>query len=594
MQPPAGPIYQLVGGAPLKVGDCSVVRNCQPLYHVDNLDKFLAVPRDGTVLYAQGDYFIVAGGAPIYLDNCDSVGCPNRPSVEKWTIQVHDHLNKVPADGTCVKELSDYFVVAGGAPVYLDNYDFAQAICPHSITITRNALANISGYVAQGDTYHNSFNMVPADGTCVREPNDYFVVAGGAPIYINSYDFAQATCPHAVKVTHDALVNIAEYAPKGDTYHNHFNMVPADGTCLREPNDYFVVAGGAPVYLDSLNGINCPSVVTITHDSLTNIQGYVAQGDTYHNHFALVPADGTVLDDQTYRYVVAGGAPIYLGGCTLGPDCGRAVRITRDAVGNTKGYLDKGDTYHNHFALVPADGTVLYGAPSQQYWTVTGGCLLAISPANAAVQVDDNGLAKLPQCSSPTNTATTPPTGTPVATATALPTVAPSTDCTTVAGNQLLHNCGFEQQSAQDCGPGHSGVNYCYTPASSAWTFDSHAGISGNGSAETGGNPSAPQGQQVAFLEGPGSFSQSLGGLQPGASYSLTFASAQRGNAGPSAQSFKVYLDTQLLANVTPGGTSYEYSGPYTFTATAATQTLRFVGTTSYTAFVDNVIVTRS
>ena len=68
-----------------------------------------------------------------------------------------------------------------------------------------------------------------------------------------------------------------------------------------------------------------------------------------------------------------------------------------------------------------------------------------------------------------------------------------------------------------------------YRPTGSPWTFTGGAGISANGSGFTAGNPPAPQGSQVAFLQGTGSFSQAVAGWAAG-SYRLTFYAAQRGN----------------------------------------------------------------
>ena len=67
------------------------------------------------------------------------------------------------------------------------------------------------------------------------------------------------------------------------------------------------------------------------------------------------------------------------------------------------------------------------------------------------------------------------------------------------------------------------------TPSGSAWTFSGSSGISGNNSGFTAGNPSAPQGSQVAFLQGTGSFSQTVSGWAAG-SYVITFDAAQRDN----------------------------------------------------------------
>ena len=63
---------------------------------------------------------------------------------------------------------------------------------------------------------------------------------------------------------------------------------------------------------------------------------------------------------------------------------------------------------------------------------------------------------------------------------------------------------------------------FLYHPAGSAWSFAGGSGISGNGSGFTSGNPAAPQGSQVAFLQATGSFSQAVAGWAAGY-YIVTF-----------------------------------------------------------------------
>ena len=68
-----------------------------------------------------------------------------------------------------------------------------------------------------------------------------------------------------------------------------------------------------------------------------------------------------------------------------------------------------------------------------------------------------------------------------------------------------------------------------YRPTGSDWTFTGGAGISGNNSGFTCGQPAGAEGAQVAFLQAHGSFSQTVAGWAAG-SYMLTFSAAQRGN----------------------------------------------------------------
>src|SRR4029079_13836102 len=95
----------------------------------------------------------------------------------------------------------------------------------------------------------------------------------------------------------------------------------------------------------------------------------------------------------------------------------------------------------------------------------------------------------------------------------------------------LIADGGFEQVSV---GAGQ----FQYRPSGSTWTFSGSSGIAANNSGFTRGNPSAPEGTQVAFLQTTGSFTQSVSNWSAG-SYVLTFNAAQRGNHQASPQEFQ-------------------------------------------------------
>jgi len=109
----------------------------------------------------------------------------------------------------------------------------------------------------------------------------------------------------------------------------------------------------------------------------------------------------------------------------------------------------------------------------------------------------------------------------------------------------IVPNSGFETPSL---GAG----NYRYGPSGGSWTF---GGSSGNGSGLVAngsgfGNPNVPQGGQAAFVQGTGSFGQTIFGLVPGATYTLTFSAAQRpGNA----QTWNVKMDRSVIESCKPG-----------------------------------------
>jgi hypothetical protein len=129
---------------------------------------------------------------------------------------------------------------------------------------------------------------------------------------------------------------------------------------------------------------------------------------------------------------------------------------------------------------------------------------------------------------------------------------------------------GFE---APSMGTGPSA--YQYGPAGSAWSFAEGAGLAGNGSAFTVYNPPAPQGTQVAFLQGAGIASQSV---DPGAgTYTLTLSAAQRAVSQASSQTIQVLVDGAPVGTFTPPGTAYTAytTDPFVLTAGAHTLTIR-------------------
>jgi hypothetical protein len=143
---------------------------------------------------------------------------------------------------------------------------------------------------------------------------------------------------------------------------------------------------------------------------------------------------------------------------------------------------------------------------------------------------------------------------------------------------------------------------YQYNPSGAGWTFTAQSGangsgISANNSAFTTGNPNAPQGSQVAFLQGTGSISQTLLGLIGGAIYQVTFAAAQRNNiyGQQVGQTWQLKLDGATIGTYSPPESATNY---LTYTASfsptvSGNHTLAFVGSNANggdnTVFIDNV-----
>ena len=87
---------------------------------------------------------------------------------------------------------------------------------------------------------------------------------------------------------------------------------------------------------------------------------------------------------------------------------------------------------------------------------------------------------------------------------------------------------------------------------------------------------------------------EAISGLIPGTNYTITFLAAER--PGYSAESWKVTINGTVIQNYSPAASATSYTS-YTarFTATAATETLAFVGTDTAggdcTIFIDDVQV---
>ena len=133
-----------------------------------------------------------------------------------------------------------------------------------------------------------------------------------------------------------------------------------------------------------------------------------------------------------------------------------------------------------------------------------------------------------------------PPTPTPAPTLTPVPAVATG-------------DAGFEQVAV---GAGR----FQYRPAGSPWTFTGGAGISGNGSGFTSGNPPAPEGAQVAFLQGTGAISQTVAGWAAGTYHQLLRRPARQHQArGRTSRSWST---ASSVGTFTPSGTSTRATPP--------------------------------
>ncbi|HEX8170602.1 MAG TPA: discoidin domain-containing protein [Thermoanaerobaculia bacterium] len=129
-------------------------------------------------------------------------------------------------------------------------------------------------------------------------------------------------------------------------------------------------------------------------------------------------------------------------------------------------------------------------------------------------------------------------------------------------------------------------------PAGTSWTFTGTAGVTTNKSAYTANNPDAPEGKQVAFLQGVSSVSQVVSGFASGVAAVVRVNAAQRSGSNDVGQELAVSVDGMIVGTFRPSSTSYSDYTSSVFLLSAGAHTLQIAGRTSTgdnTAFIDNV-----
>jgi hypothetical protein len=141
------------------------------------------------------------------------------------------------------------------------------------------------------------------------------------------------------------------------------------------------------------------------------------------------------------------------------------------------------------------------------------------------------------------------------------------------------------------------GGSFQYAPSGATWSFIGGAGISGNGTPFTSGNPAAPEGVQVAFIQGAGSQITQTANIAAG-QYTLSLRAAQRGNYQAGTQIIQLQVDGVTVGQYQPPGSAYGSYQTNAFTiASSGNHTIALIGVGSgadYTAFVDSLSVATS
>ncbi len=242
-----GMVYRIAGGAPLYVSNWNNVGGQQPTQALTSAQwaALPAVPRNGTLIgdSANGMVYEIAGGAPLYVSNWAAIGGSRATvTVDHWDIanigNPAAHLNAVPANGTVLGASGGgVFVVAGGAPLYVSNWNAIGGSQPY-VAVDQWDIDNISNPAAH-------LNAVPSNGTFVnartssgQEAGSY-VIAGGAPFYISTWSVFGGEPAGLVSIDAWDISNTVNPAA-------HLRGAPVDGTVVegRTSDSYWSFKGG--------------------------------------------------------------------------------------------------------------------------------------------------------------------------------------------------------------------------------------------------------------------------------------------------------------------------------------------------------------
>jgi hypothetical protein len=225
-----------------------------------------------------------------------------------------------------------------------------------------NAVGGAQPTTALSDAQFAALPQYPRDGTVLDGSGGrVFVTAGGAPLYLSTY--AAIGGPQPGIGVDEAAINAAGAGVPWD----HLRAYPSDGTLLgASGGGVFVVAGGAPLYVSSWSTIGGPQpVVRMDQWDIDNTTNPYA-------HLRPYPADGTLLGASGGGvFVVAGGAPLYVSDWA-------AIGGPQPVVHMDEWDIDNTANPYAHLREYPANGTLL-GASGGGVFVVAGGAPLYVS-----------------------------------------------------------------------------------------------------------------------------------------------------------------------------------------------------------------------
>lgn len=338
-----------------------------------------STPRDGMMVSNNGEVYVVAGGAPLYVTSFDRVA-PPAEGVFSVDAAYMAKMRALPADGTFIQgsPSNEVYVIAGGAPQYVSSWTNVGGQQGRPVIKVDDAA--IAG--AGGAGRYSHLLPVPADGTFVAGgvSREAYVIVGGAPEYITAWARVGSPSKPVISIDDVTIANAG-----GAARYGHLNRVPADGSFIAGgvSGEVYVIAGGAPQYITAWSAVRSPTKPVVTTVDDTTIAN---AGSTDHlfSHLEQYPVDGTYVVGGASNavHVIAGGAPEYVTSwANMGVTGGVSPIVIDDAVLNGAGSTGR----YGHLRLVPQDGTFIAGKPTNEAYVIAGGAPIYITAwANVA------------------------------------------------------------------------------------------------------------------------------------------------------------------------------------------------------------------
>ncbi len=325
-------------------------------------------PPNGSFVSYQGNVYVIAGGAPLYVHSWDVFGGPQQTealSDGQWA-----SLNSVPADGSFIREAQSgrIYRLAGGSPMYISSC-IPLSGCPGDVTIDEWAVDNAGNPLSH-------LRQVPSDGTFISDLDDgrVFKVAGGAPLYVSAADASRVPGYGTLPVTAVSGWEFSNY--------QHLRQVPSNGTFVSnvDTGQVFEIAGGAPLYVSAADASRVPGYNNGATTVTTSGWAF-----THYQNLRRFPSNGTFLTafPGGKKYRVAGGAPLAISRCAAIGGCRSAVAIDRWDIQNRI-------PRSAHLSPRPKNWTLVERLPSRTFWRFIAGHWRRVQPASGSVSVNDS------------------------------------------------------------------------------------------------------------------------------------------------------------------------------------------------------------